>query len=370
LLALRVLQAEFGDCLILEFGSAAAPRYILVDGGPPSNYEKHLRAELLALGQSGCSLQLVIASHVDNDHVIGLLDLFTELLDQKVNDKPKIIEVEGLWHNSFARTIGNGTDVEPRLRTLFANSNSANSIMANAGNAFLGIGEGQHLRLTATQLGVPINRGFDRDLVAPEDAPQAIALGNLTLQVVGPTEKSLGQLQKEWLDWLDKHEDAIASADPYLAEKVDRSTPNLSSIMVLAQADSKKILLTGDGRGDHLVQGLGQAGLLDSNGSLHVDLLKMPHHGSVRNVTQDFLRTVTADTYVISANGRDGNPDLAVLIWLVEAAREQQRPITIFVTNETLSTQKLVQEYRPDEYGYTLKLLGPDTNALRFELVP
>jgi hypothetical protein len=42
---------------------------------------------------------------------------------------------------------------------------------------------------------------------------------------------------------------------PFIAAMADRSIPNLSSIMILAEADEgKKILFTGDGRGDHLLQ--------------------------------------------------------------------------------------------------------------------
>ena len=31
----HAIQASFGDCLILEYGTAAAPKYVLIDGGPP-----------------------------------------------------------------------------------------------------------------------------------------------------------------------------------------------------------------------------------------------------------------------------------------------------------------------------------------------
>ena len=137
----------------------------------------------------------------------------------------------------------------------------------------------------------------------------------------------------------------------------DRSVPNLSSIMILAQADGKKILLTGDARGDHLIQGLQQTSLLKTNGTLHVDILKVPHHGSSRNVDEEFFKRITADKYVISANGKYGNPDLETLIWIVKAAKEKQRNIEIFVTNQTPTIEKLLQEYFPAEYGYRLTLM-------------
>ena len=48
--------------------------------------------------------------------------------------------------------------------------------------------------------------------------------------------------------------------------------------------------------------------MLGPEGRLHVDILKVPHHGSERNISETFFDIVTADVYVISANGRDDNP--------------------------------------------------------------
>jgi beta-lactamase superfamily II metal-dependent hydrolase len=75
---LRVVQADAGDCLILEFGSRQNPRYILVDGGAKETYEKHLKDELHKIKAKGHDL--MILSHVDNDHIVGLCQM---LLDRK-----------------------------------------------------------------------------------------------------------------------------------------------------------------------------------------------------------------------------------------------------------------------------------------------
>lgn len=179
---------------------------------------------------------------------------------------------------------------------------------------------------------------------------------NLTIRV-GPTEKNLENLRKKWIKWLEKHEDKISEEDPYFVTMSDSSIPNLSSIMLLIEADGKKLLFTGDGRGDYLLEGLEKLNLLDEEGKFHVDILKVPHHGSDLNVTKKFFKTVTADMYVISANGKDANPDLATLIWIVDATKKQQRRIKIFVTNETPSTQKLVENYPQDEFNYDLVIM-------------
>lgn len=370
MLKLRILQAEYGDCMILEFGSSSSPRYILIDGGPETIYEKHLRKELQKIREGGGKLDLTILSHVDNDHIIGLLDLMAELRNQKDNGNPGTVSIDELWHNSFGQTIGSGNDIQTRLETLLASAGAARHVMATTGMAVTGVGEGNTLRRDASLLGIPINPRFPKDLITVDEQPGKLVFNNLTLRIVGPTKKNLEELKKKWIEWLDKYEVGIATVDPFVAAMADRSIPNLSSIMFLAEAEGKRILFTGDGRGDHLLQGLGQANLLNANGGIHVDVLKVPHHGSDRNVTKKFFKTVTADKYVISANGKDDNPDLATLIWIVEAAKDQNRTIEIFVTNKTESTEKLVAEYDPDDYGYRLSEGKEGCNSTTFAVAP
>ena len=47
-----------------------------------------LRPELQNIAGRGGKLDLVVLSHVDNDHVIGLLDLMAELREQKADGMP------------------------------------------------------------------------------------------------------------------------------------------------------------------------------------------------------------------------------------------------------------------------------------------
>jgi beta-lactamase superfamily II metal-dependent hydrolase len=48
------------------------------------------------------------------------------------------------------------------------------------------------------------------------------------------------------------------------------------------------LLLTGDAHGKDVVTAWKELEL--GTDSVKIDLLKMPHHGSVRNVTEDFLK--------------------------------------------------------------------------------
>ena len=56
---------------------------------------------------------------------------------------------------------------------------------------------------------------------------------------------------------------------------------------------------------------------------MHVDLLKVPHHGSANNLDDDFFERITADHYVFSGNGEHGNPERETLEMLFDARGER-----------------------------------------------
>jgi hypothetical protein len=363
---LHVIQAQFGDCLLLEFGTPRKARFVLIDGGPPGNYAADLQAALADIVDIGGKLDLVALSHVDNDHIVGVLDLFAAMEDDQVSERPPRIQVAQLWHNSFARSLDPTGEISQRLQSMMAMTGAANIAMPLATDAFYGVREGNRLRLMAQKLKVPTNKGFPNDLILVETAKQGISFGPLELRIAGPNKANLKALQTEWLEWLAKTAEKIAS-DPASAAMADRSIPNLSSIVMLAKCNGKTVLLTGDARGDHILAGLNTAKLA-KRGKLHVDVLKVQHHGSDRNATREFFRSLTADTYVLSANGKYGNPDFATLQWIVESARARQRPITLVVTNETEGTRELQKKLDPGVYGYTLTALPPGKHSLAITL--
>jgi beta-lactamase superfamily II metal-dependent hydrolase len=412
ILKLNIVQAKFGDCMILEFGSEEQkPHYILIDGGPEGTYDNHLSATLQSIRPGGDgskkTLDIIIASHVDDDHVIGLIDFLADLRHRREEaeisqmDDKNIISVGSLWHNSFSKTLqeeqgqehdmasrssNNSVNIHSRVESLLermqysssSSSFSSKNNFAAAKAAIMGIGEGRQLHLLAGILGIVINPGFPKGLVLveekkEEEAPNPIKIDNLTLRIIGPTKANLEELRNLWRKWLEKYETADIS-EPSIAAVADKSIPNLSSIVVLAEADGKRVLITGDARGDHIIDGLRLAGggLFDDNdddGHMHVDVLKVPHHGSARNVTKAFFKALTSDIYIISADGRYGNPDFSTLKWIVEAAQERQSTIKIIATNETPAIRKLIQDYPQEQSGYSIMVMDKNADYLDIQVV-
>jgi hypothetical protein len=99
----------------------------------------------------------------------------------------------------------------------------------------------------------------------------------------------------------------------HLGQRAFVTAPNLASLMLLAEEDGEAILLTGDGHRDDILAGLRAAGHLANGAGLHVNVLKVQHHGSENNIDDPFCRTITANDYVFCGNGEHENPDFDVI---------------------------------------------------------
>jgi hypothetical protein len=331
-LILEVLRAEHGDCLLLFHGQDI----VLIDGGPPGVYDDTLKPRLDELVvQRGLPLflRMVMVSHIDDDHVVGLRDMFAAARDRAENKLgPKEWLAAELWLNAFGRlTAAGGKASSAGVRGAAADALVNAMPGAESKAVVVSIPNGNALLQDAQFLGVEINKSVAGELVeAAEDAATSVDVGSgLTFTVLAPAADRLAKLRKKWEDW-DKHH---PKKDVQQAANVDRSVFNLSSIAVLARSGKRTLLLTGDARSDDVMHGLEAAKLLPAGGKpLVVDVLKMPHHGSIRNIDAAFLTAVHARNYVISANGRDGNPENETLKMIVDSRKGDNEPWTIWLT--------------------------------------
>ncbi len=373
MLNLHVVEARFGDCFVLEYGSGASPRYLLIDGGPGEVYGPYLKPLLEAIKSRGGALDAAVVSHVDDDHIHGLLDLLTDLQWQRVREKPEVIAIGELWHNTFSETVG--SDVQRQFSQFLDRTGPMRALLGQSSLMSRDIAQGDELTRAARTLGVPVNSRFGQpSTITVDRLPRPIVLENLRLHIIGPSQASLEALRTEWLAWLAAQEEQVP-AEPVegvarALRRADASVPNLSSIMFLAQADGHSVLFTGDGRSDHILQGLTQAKLLDADGKCHVDVLKLPHHGSKYNTSPELFQRVTADRYLISASGKHGHPHKDTLRWIVEAAHEEGRQVEILATNWTSSLHGLLESHDPQTYGYQLTVMPEDAHDTVLKLTP
>jgi len=379
---IRVFQSDKGDCLLLT--SSNGKNRILVDGGMTASYNKHVAPALAKLNGTKPQLDAVYVSHIDDDHISGVLQLMNDLMDwrvfdfqtkhKKAGDKPpkqpksaRPPEVGKIWHNAFHELLkdnaGPISDMLAATTTLLSASQLECAQPLIDEHTELALSKTQALQLVrrtgADQLAIPVNPEYGHKLMLSlKVSPPKLKVGAMEFIVIGPMEADLKKLRKEWNDWLRKKKELIADlrrkakADAdLLTNDVDRllapltqqagsfvesqlalakqlgnrkkvTTPNLASLMFFVREGNQTMLLTGDGHADDALKGLAQRNLLDANGKLHVDVLKVPHHGAEFNMSPAFAAAVTADDYIFCGNGFSTNPEPEVIDLLVKERKK------------------------------------------------
>ncbi len=397
---LEILPAQKGDCLILHGGTADDPRLILIDGGPAGVSEDSLIPRLMELRQErglgdGQSLviDLLIVSHVDDDHINGVIDLLEQMLDRKQANDPPLFRIMDLWHNSFDRILGNDETGALTASTQFGAASLAPMIEeaeegppTDHAKILASVKQGDDLKRLADALEIPVNGAFGSKLI--QTVPGQLVsreVAGIELVVLGPRQPELVELQETFDAWLRHQPPSERTEASLLAALDDKSAANLSSIVLLARKDGETILLTGDARSDKILEGLKDCGLCRDGESIEVGILKMPHHGSIRNLDDegDFLRRVTSRHYVFSGNGEHGNPDRETfeLLFAARPGAEMNLYLTYRLDEidperkrvydkeraKKVAKGKVVPEWSDAAHGLKAILDQPPANATRIE---
>lgn len=357
-MTLTALRAKHGDALLLTADGAT----VLIDGGPPGVYNRSLRPALAALDAGGVEppvIDLLMVSHIDSDHIAGVLDLTGDMIDAEQEERRKPVRIRRVWFNSFADTIA---------RTGLATPSAASASAASVASAFedmdvpgadhgccgmvlSSVGQGRGLRRDLDTLSIEVNAWFDGRLALAGAAATPWTKNGLEIEVIGPTGAEVDKLKKEWAKQLPKilKKEAEAASLAAAAQSLDRSVFNLSSIVVIARAGGKSMLLTGDARGDMILRWLEAAGY--PGGRAHFDVVKLPHHGSDRNVTPEFFEKVTADHYVVSGDGKHGNPEPGMFDMLFAARGQGDYEVCMTYSVDEIMRHR---DYKKDGKGIEL----------------
>jgi hypothetical protein len=336
----EALKAHKGDSLLLQFGTTAKPLLAVIDGGPGDTFKPALAPRLLEIKRArgladaeALPIDLLMVSHIDDDHIKGVLELTRELTHAADDDVPPPYNVRSVWHNSFDDLLGTTPDELKKSITAQFGAASTGEIAVDlypnltldAAKVLASVPQGRQLRDDIKKLALPLNLPFKGGLVMlkPGDEPRIRlgpkTAGGIDLRVIGPLKPQLVALQKEHDKFLKKLKKKKDDGESALAAFTDTSAPNLSSIVVEVASDGRKILLTGDARGDFILEGLEACKLLSASKPYVIDVLKAPHHGSDRNMTQEFFERVHATHYVFSGDGEHGNPERETLQMLFDA---------------------------------------------------
>lgn len=280
------LPASYGDCLWIQYGTEDAPHVVLIDAGPSA--PAALKDNLEALKARGGVLELVVVTHVDADHIGGMITLLKEdFYGVKVRD---------FWFNGFRHLPGEafGEKQGETLTGLILEKRIPwNAQIANAG-------------FVVDDLHVP---------------PEYELPGGAMITLLSPDATQLRKLKKSWINVCgeaDLYADLPANtkiddkpeafgAEPIDIDKLadeefeeDTAVANGSSIAFIFEYRGKRILCGADAFPSRLLRSLAATG---GERPYAFDLVKIPHHGSANNISPKLIETLVCSKYLFSSNG-------------------------------------------------------------------
>lgn len=322
---IEMLPAYLGDAFWIEYGDAASPSRILIDGGLVGTADA-IKAKIDAVSakEGRCKLELLVISHIDADHIEGIIKLLGE---------PNLpLEIEDLWFN------GRHHLPDPE---------------ASTEDEFLGAKQGEFLSALICERGLPWNKAFKGDtvfvpLAHKANLPRKELPGGMELVLLSPTYMELLKLSERWEDALQEagllhttHEEVmealrnsrtLSPEDEFLGgdeplgveelvslkESFDRSVANGSSIAFVASFAGKRCLFGGDAYSPVLSESAKRLAKEENRERVSLDAFKIPHHGSKSNIHDDLLERLDCRRFLISTDGgRFKHPDRQAIARLV-----------------------------------------------------
>lgn len=308
---IKFLQASKGDCFIISFQDEHnTPRNILIDGGMKETYfdstinqEGSLKKEVDKIRNNNEKIDLLVLTHIDNDHILGFLKWFEH--DKKAPDI-----IDNVWFNS-GKLIAEYLK-EPENSNLELSLKIFNSPETGANEAI----EFEQYLID--------NNIWNRKII--QKRPELNQFG-VKINILSPNEKQLKKLLKEYRvkiggpaytgnskkDWDLSIRELIDDEERNYKKPKDYRLKNQSSITFIITIQDKNFLFLADAPSDETVKALNNIGYSKDN-QLHVEFIKLSHHGSKNNTCYDLLEIVKTDNYLISTDSSGhGHPDKRTL---------------------------------------------------------
>ena len=353
-LRVEMLAAGHGDCLWIEYGDRRRRSRVLVDCGTASTYAKVLKPRLEQLPPDQRAFELLILSHVDDDHIGGAIPMLKALnsLGLRFGD---------VWFNGWKH------------------------MKAFAG--FLGARQGEQFSQLIEENDLAWNAWRQQ---GPVVLPRAGALptctlpGGMQLTLLSPSEEKLAELAPEWKKTIEAMHKKPGDDDFLSGGAVGRETEstdvkalaeapfapdgaeaNGSSIAVLAEYAGKRVLLGADAHAPLLVESI--ARLVGAGATLKLDAFKLPHHGSQNNLNIELMQRLACGNYLVSSDGsRFRHPDRQSIARVIHLGGNKPRLHFNYESgcNRVWKSAELQQQYgyetiypeRPDKPGLVVEL--------------
>lgn len=290
----RLLKARHGDCILISHTKNESTFNLLIDGGTPTTFKHgtHLRYKgdlCLALDEIKSKNQVIdlaILTHIDDDHIGGLIRAF---------ETPGYLKdlVKSIWFNSSKEITDYFEHPEIPENNIYLKDKSPETSPKQGKNLEILLREIECERPSIVMAGQVLEKGpFKFTILSPDESSLRKLLH------IWPHEKDSPETSPKKQDHSIKF-DEILSSDSF---SEDTSDTNASSIAFIAEVDDKSMLFLGDAHDKTTVANLQSLGFSKLN-KLNVDLVKVSHHGSKGNTSVKFLSMINSKRFLISTNG-------------------------------------------------------------------
>lgn len=341
---IHLLPSAYGDAILIEYGTTEHPSYILMDGGPYYNFE-NLAAGIKRVTPSLRKLELLVVTHVDIDHIDGMVRL--------LNQEKLPFTVDEIWFNGF------------------------NQIKHLIPPDVLGYLQGDYLSMLIKDLNIPQNvQHFGGGAIAVSDyqnLPTFILPGGMEITLLSP---GIDLLTRQAIDWeneskwindlvglRDKFEDDTRYSDlgvlgdeidisdlQNAAEAPDKSLANESSIAFIGTYEGKSCLFAGDAPTDALLRAIKPLLIKRGEEKLKLNAWKVAHHGSKKSTLNAIMVKIDAGKLLISSDGaKYGHPSPETIAKLLKYA---QGSLEFYFNYKTKFNERWDKDAYKKKYNY------------------
>ena len=393
---IELFPAGNGDAILLDLETSL----ILIDCGYVSTYRDHIKPRLLELSAAGRTLTKMIITHIDADHIQGAIAFIEENGDAST---PSVIGIDEIWFNSYRHL--HFTDKQTGSlagRPLdFQIPSGLASIEADDSERLVSFSQGTGLGSLILKNRYAWNTTFDHGAVYSDDTLRIALDADTTITVLGPTKKVLERLGNSWYTYLKKifagainedtffddafemmleemrqeqleqdaqlDEETLVSSwgnwvDTYTTEwtREDSSPTNASSIIFLLEHKGKTFLSLADAIPSQVVEQLKKK-YDDQDLPIHVDVLKVAHHGAWKNNSPELIQMIQADYFLFSSNGlRHRHPHLQTIAWILKSHQSHSPKKLVF--NYMQQDRLIDVESSDGKAMYNYETLWPDVD--------
>lgn len=391
-LVVDIYPAKSGDAFKIKFDNK---KNIVIDMGYKETYKDFMKNDFIEMKKLGEIIDILIITHIDKDHIEGAIQFFNE---NEYSNNPKIIEVGEVWHNSYRHLQFSkqdkliSEDSEISILDGIRKSNFKCERKGRKENKEISQQQGSTLAAYLYKYNYKWNELFNNKAVCISSKKE-VMLQNICIKLVSPTINKLSSLSRIWKLYLrgkknnfrftedeifddayefyvknlmntdineeksvcckGKNEFDIEKLKLICAKSADLSKSNGASIGIEIIYGKIKLLFLGDCHEDVIIESL-ESRKKDSE-ELMYTLIKIPHHGSLRNNSK-WIDLAFAKYYIFSTDNKkhSDHPSVELISKIISRNKGQNEKIFLVFNYNISIINKIQNDKLKTLYNYEI----------------